>query len=63
MNTTELIELQRLRSERRLLESANEYLHREHAQAQEEIRRLRDELALITVTLRPTLGESAWERA
>lgn len=58
MNVVDLLELQRLRSERRLLESANVHMHREYERAQEEIRRLRDEIAQATSILRQTLDDA-----
>lgn len=57
MNAADLIDLQRLRSERPLLESANEHVQREYAQAQEEIRILRGELARMAFILQRALGE------
>lgn len=53
----DLIDLQRLRSERRLLESANEHLLREHASAQVEVSRLRAELSSVVATLQRILAD------
>ena len=55
MNAADWLDLHRLRSERRLLVSANEHLHREIAEAQDQIRRLRADLDLTTAKFRRSL--------